>query len=437
MSLQPSVSIFWFRRDLRLHDNKGLFNALQESPAVMPIFIFDTDILSQLPAPNDARITFIYECLQSIQQRCIEYNSSLQVYFGKPIEIFRNLCSHYTISSVYVNKDYEPYGITRDTEIAEFLKTHNITFNSYKDHVIFEHNEVVKKDGTPYTIYTPYSAAWKQKLSNQTLTQYPCEDMLSHLYKSKPTEIPTLESIGFTMNSTCSPTPIIPKNIIQQYHATRDIPGIQGTTRLGIHLRFGTVSIRSMVHIALQFNQTWLNELIWREFFISILYHFPRVEHNNFKSQYDAIAWRNNEFEFEQWCTGNTGYPIVDAGMRELNTTGFMHNRVRMITASFLTKHLLIDWQWGEAYFAQKLLDYELSSNNGNWQWAAGTGCDAAPYFRIFNPYEQTKRFDPQHTYIQTWVPEYSQLNYAKPIVEHAFARKRALEVYGKALKKI
>lgn len=437
MSTLAPLTIFWFRRDLRLFDNAGFFNALQQSSAVMPIFIFDTNILSKLPNPNDARVTFIYECLQSIQQMCIKHMSSLHVYYGNPIEIFKKICSQHTVSAVYTNRDYEPYGIKRDTEISEFLAKQNITFSSHKDHVIFEQDEVVKKDGTPYTIYTPYANQWKQQLERVPISSYASEQLLSRLYKTTPLSIPSLNSIGFSYNSVCSPTPTIPIEKITQYHNTRDYPAVQGTSMLGIHLRFGTLSVRQLVTIALQLNHTWLNELIWREFFMMILYHFPRVEHNNFKSQYDAIAWRNNEFEFEQWCTGNTGYPIVDAGMRELNRTGFMHNRVRMITASFLTKHMLIDWQWGEAYFAQKLLDYELSSNNGNWQWAAGTGCDAAPYFRIFNPYEQTKRFDPQHTYIQTWVPEYTELTYAKPIVEHAFARKRALEVYGKALKKI
>lgn len=436
MSSSPEISIFWFRRDLRIHDNVGLFHALQQSNDVLPIFIFDSDILSKLPTDNDARVSFIHACLHSIQNTCIKNGSSLTALHGKPIEIFKILCSQYHITKVFANKDYEPYAQKRDTEITQFLQSQHIQFELFKDQVLFEHNEVLKPNGLPYSIYTPYSQVWKKLLLQQHIPQFASESLLKNLYKQKPQAILTLESIGFTWVECPSPIPHIPIHCIQNYDNTRDFPAIDGTSKLGIHIRFGTVSIRQLIQIAVQHNQTWLNELIWREFFMMILYHYPTVVTSNFKKQYNAIVWRNNEQEFEQWCAGNTGYPIVDAGMRELNQTGHMHNRVRMITASFLTKHLLIDWQWGEAYFAEKLLDFELSSNNGNWQWAAGTGCDAASYFRIFNPYEQTKRFDPKHEYIQTWVPEYNTSTYTKPIVEHTFARGRALQVYGEGLKK-
>ncbi|HON53439.1 MAG TPA: deoxyribodipyrimidine photo-lyase [Bacteroidales bacterium] len=435
MSSLPEVSIFWFRRDLRLHDNVGLYYALKESKAVLPIFIFDTQILTQLQNPQDVRVNFIYSCVEYIQGVCKEFGSSLYVLYGNPIDVFSNLISQFSVVSVYANRDYEPYGIKRDASVELFLTQNGIAFYTFKDHVIFEQDEVVKQDGNPYTVYTPYAKTWKMKFSQMQLQSYTSEQLLSHLFKTSVIPIPSLDSIGFSPTSVCSHIPQIPVDCIQNYHKTRDFPAIEGTSQLGVHLRFGTVSIRELVCIAIQHNHVWLNELIWREFFSMILYHFPQVVHANFKSQYDSLQWINNEEHFQRWCDGETGYPIVDAGMRQLNETGFMHNRVRMITASFLCKHLLIDWQWGEAYFAQKLIDYELSSNNGNWQWAASTGCDAVPYFRIFNPYEQTKRFDAEYLYIQKWVPNYNSSTYIKPIVEHSFARQRALQTYKKCTK--
>lgn len=433
--MNRKVNIFWFRRDLRLDDNHALFQALNAKIPVLSIFIFDTEILEQLTDKKDARVTFIYAKIQEIKAELEKSGSSLHVFHGKPLEIFAKLSRQYEIRAVFANKDYEPYAIERDKKVGEFLKSKGISFHRFKDHVIFEENEVLKDDGTPYTIYTPYSKKWKQALQKTEVESFPSEKRTKNFLKIKPFPIPELRQIGFEKSSIEFPPPEISEEIMRNYAKTRDLPAIKGTTRLGVHLRFGTISIRELTRNALNSSEVFLNELIWRNFFSTILWHFPHVVNKAFKPQYDFIQWRNNEKEFERWCNGETGYPMVDAGMRELNTTGFMHNRVRMVTASFLTKHLLIDWRWGEAYFAEKLLDYELASNNGNWQWAAGTGCDAAPYFRIFNPESQQKKFDPKGEYIRKWVPESGTVKYPQPIVEHKFARERALKVYKSALK--
>jgi deoxyribodipyrimidine photo-lyase len=435
--MKPGVNIMWFRRDFRLHDNAALYYALKNGKPVVPIFIFDTNILDKLENKADRRVEFIHAAISEIQSAMIAMETSLEVYYGKPLDVFENLTNKYKISKVFTNHDYEPYAIERDNQIAALLTEHNIGFNTYKDQVVFEKNEIIKDNQTPYTVFTPYSNKWEQKLNDFYLSSYPTEKYFSNFYKQSPQPISTLESMGFKKIDCSFPSKDLQEEIIKKYGDTRDFPGIeQGTSRLGPHLRFGTVSIRQIARLAKSLNDVYLNELIWREFYQMILWHFPKVAKGHaFKAEYEKIKWRNNEDEFEKWCAGLTGYPIVDAGMRELNATGFMHNRVRMIVASFLTKHLLIDWRWGEAYFAQKLLDYELASNNGGWQWAAGSGCDAAPYFRIFNPYLQTKKFDPELKYVRKWVPEFEEFTYPTPIVEHEFARKRALEVYGKALK--
>lgn len=427
------VSIFWFRRDLRLHDNHGFYQALKSSSNVLPIFIFDKNILEQLSDKKDKRVSFIHQTLKSLNEQLIKHGSSLFVLHDEPLHAFKIIYELFSLNAVYTNHDYEPYAIERDLKIKEWFKSKNISFYTFKDQVIFEKNEVMKSDGTPYTIFTPYSKIWKQKLEDEKFKTFPSENLLFNLFKTKPFPFPSFNEIGFEKSDSEIPSTKIKKEIISNYHLTRNLPAVNGTSKLSIHLRFGTVSIREFAALALQLNEQWLNELIWRDFFMMILFQFPYVTERSFKKKYESIEWRNNETEFEKWCTGETGYPIVDAGMRELNETGFMHNRVRMIVASFLTKHLLIDWRWGEAYFAEKLLDYELSSNNGNWQWAAGCGCDAAPYFRIFNPAEQTKRFDPEMKYIKKWIPNFTS-DYLPPMVEHDFARKRALEVFKKSL---
>jgi deoxyribodipyrimidine photo-lyase len=437
MTSKKEMTIFWFRRDLRLKDNAGLYYALKENQQVLPVFIFDTDILDQLENKEDRRVVFIWEALQKIQTELEDLGSSLFILHDTPLKAFETLTATYSIKNVYTNHDYEPVAIKRDAAIQQFLKTKDILFKTYKDQVIFEKNEVTKDDGFPYTVFTPYMRKWKTKLSDFFVKAYPVKKYFSGFFKTKPFPFPSLKKIGFqslTEIDKYFPEAKIPQKKIAVYDQQRDYPAIKGTSHLGVHLRFGTVSIRQLVTVARELNETWLNELIWREFYMTILFHFPHAATGPFKKQYDNIQWRNNEKEFRAWCTGQTGYPIVDAGMRELNATGFMHNRVRMIVASFLIKHLLIDWRWGEAYFAEKLLDYDLAANNGGWQWAASSGCDAAPYFRIFNPYEQTKRFDPKFEYIRKWVPEFETVTYPKPIVEHKFARERVLAAYKKAL---
>ncbi|MBW8523720.1 DNA photolyase family protein [Chryseobacterium chendengshani] len=423
------INIFWFRRDLRLDDNTALFHALKSGLQVLPVFIFDKEILDQLSSTSDKRVDYIHQALADINAELKNYNSALKTFYGKPIEIFEQLIKDFNVSTVFCNRDYEPQAIKRDFAVSALLKNKNIEFSDYKDQVIFEKNDVLKADNTPYTVFTPYSKKWKENCKALKI------EKLDGDYKNflhlKQENILSLKEIGFKKTDFDFKKPVLENKIINTYDQFRDFPALDHTTHIGIALRFGTISVRKCVEFALKHNTIWLNELIWREFFMQILFHFPEVVTKCFKLKYENIEWRNDEKEFKTWCEGKTGYPIVDAGMRQLNETGFMHNRVRMVTASFLTKHLLIDWRWGEAYFAEKLLDYELSSNNGNWQWAAGCGCDAAPYFRIFNPEAQTKKFDKDLEYIHQWLTrDYNE----QPIVEHTFARERALKTYKKAL---
>lgn len=429
--MKNKVSFFWFRRDLRLHDNAALSKALQSGNKVIPIFIFDEEITNNLPK-NDARISFIYETLKSINDELCKIESSLIVKKGNPFTIWQELASEYEIKELYFNHDYEPYAIKRDEVITNFLSEKNTLVYSFKDQVIFEKNEILKKDGKPYTIYTPYKNKWLQNFQRDLCTQeYVTEVYFKNFFKTNE-PFPTIESLGFGLSTI----KVKPYNLstLSNYDETRNFPDQDTTSYLSPYLRFGVVSTRKMVNLALQTNEVFLSELIWREFFMQILYHFPNVITQSFKKKYDVIPWRNNKEEFAKWCKGETGYPMVDAGMRELNQTGYMHNRVRMVVASFLCKHLLIDWRWGEAYFAEKLLDFELASNNGNWQWAAGTGCDAAPYFRVFNPTEQIKKFDKELKYIKKWVKDLNELTYPQPMVEHKFARLRAINTYKEAL---
>ena len=434
--MKPTINIFWFRRDLRLRDNAGLYHALKDGNPVLPVFIFDRNILDELEDKADRRVEFIHLALHNIEQQLVKMDSTLDVRYGTPIDIYRQLLNEYNIEKVFTNHDYEPYAKERDTAIEKLLKEHGTGFHTFKDQVILEKEEVLKDDGKPYTIFTPYSRKWKATLTEFHLKSYANKKYYSRFYKQPERKIISLENMGFQSVGQAFPGKEWIGQIIRNYKEQRDIPSIKGTSRLSVHLRFGTISIRELADEAGALNETFLNELIWRDFYHMILWHFPKVVANAFKPDYDKINWRNNEKEFELWCNGQTGYPIVDAGMRELNITGFMHNRVRMIVASFLTKHLLIDWRWGEAYFAKKLLDFDLAANNGGWQWAAGSGCDAAPYFRVFNPYLQTQKFDPELKYIRKWVPELEEFSYPKPIVVHEEARKRCLEVFATALKK-
>ncbi len=436
--MKPAVTLMWFRRDLRLEDNAALFHALQSGFPVLPVFIFDRNILDQLDDKADLRVAFIHKSLLDMQQQLLLQGSTLDVRYGYPENVFASLLEKYDLKKVFANHDYEPYARDRETKLEKWMGNRGIDFHTYKDQVIFEKEEVIKDDGKPYTVFTPYSRKWKARLAIDGLRFFPSVKHLDKLYKQPALPLPALESMGFRSVDWLFPSVQLPDAVISHYTEKRNFPSLSnGTSRLGVHLRFGTISIRSLADRASKLNETYLNELIWRDFYHMILWHFPRVgKGKSFKPDYEMIEWRNNEAEFARWCEGNTGYPIVDAGMRELNQTGFMHNRVRMIVASFLTKHLLIDWRWGEAYFAQKLLDFDLAANNGGWQWASGSGCDAAPYFRVFNPYLQTDKFDKDRKYIRQWVPEYQEFSYPQPIVVHEVARKRVLETYAKALKK-
>lgn len=434
--IDTSVSIHWFRRDLRLHDNTALYHALCSGNKVLPVFIFDTQILTKLADRRDRRVNFIYEALQQLQHQLNTHGSSLHVFYGTPEEAFQFFVHQYNVKQVFANHDYEPYALERDGQIEKQLKAQGISFHTYKDQVIFEKNEVLKDDGGAYTVFTPYSRKWKTKLAQSALRFYASEKITDRYISIPAIDLPTLESMGFEKIGRAFPESHLQENLIKQYHILRNFPAVPGTSKLSVHLRFGTISIRQLTAKALEWNETFLNELIWRDFYHQILWHFPKVGNGkSFKPAYDAIAWRFSDAEFAAWQNGITGYPLVDAGMRELNETGFMHNRVRMVTASFLCKHLLIDWRLGEAYFAEKLLDFDLAANNGGWQWAAGSGCDAAPYFRVFNPTLQAQKFDSAGLYIKKWIPEINSFDYPDPIVNHEMARKRCIAAYGNVLK--
>lgn len=442
MSNESPVTIFWFRRDLRLHDNAGLFQALKGNNRVQCLFIFDKKILDDLKDKKDARVEFIHDTLNGIKNELNSLGADLWVYYDNPLDAWETILAKNNVDKIYYNRDYEPYAINRDKQVNLLASKKNIDVHSYKDHVVFESHEVLKDDGDPYVVFTPYKRKWMALLESKSesndykaFSPYNCSDYYSNFNTvDKPSEFISLETMGFEKTDIQIPPKQVSQKIIKDYGDNRNFPAINGTSRLGVHYRFGTVSIREKAAKAITLSESYLNELIWRDFYSQILHHFPQVVNQSFRKKYDEINWRNNTVEFNAWCKGMTGYPIVDAGMRELNATGYMHNRVRMITASFLTKHLLIDWRWGEAYFAQKLLDYDLASNNGGWQWASGSGTDAAPYFRIFNPWTQQDKFDKNKVYIKKWIPEYGTEKYPDPIVDHKAARERCLKTYKEAL---
>ena len=429
------VSVFWFRRDLRLEDNAGLWKALKNGHPVVPIFIFDANILNRLEDKKDARVSFLHQRILKLNGQLKAYNTCLKVFYGNPLDAFSMLINEYSVQSVFYNRDYEPYGITRDKAIFDLLSKNSIAAVGAKDHVIFEKNEIVKADGTPYLVFSPYGKAWRKRLSPYHYKAYPTHEYYANFLKQEGDNIPSLSALGFTETTQQLPSTEINLETIRSYDKTRNFPGIEdGTTRLGLHLRFGSISIRKLLKKSVALNDTFTNELIWRDFFQMALFHFPDSREKAIKPKYDSITWETNMEHFEAWCLGQTGYPMVDAGMRELNTTGYMHNRIRMIVASFLTKHLLIDWRLGERYFAQKLLDFDLASNIGGWQWASGSGLDAAPYFRVFNPSSQLEKFDKELKYVRKWIPEYGTERYPSPIVEHKWARERCLERFKTAL---
>lgn len=428
------IAVFWMRRDLRLHDSAAFHHALKSGLPVLPLFIFDWNILHKLEERADARVQFLHKELQEIKKTLRKAGSDIEIRYGKPENVWKEITDTYRVKAIYTNNDYEPYARERDAKTAETAAEKGIAFHSFKDHVIFEKDEILKDDGDPYVVYSPYSRKWLKAFPEKDTAPYSCESHFSQLLKIETADPPSLEEMGFSSFDFTYPSREIDTDVVKNYADMRDLPGKKGTSRISMHLRFGTRSIREVTAVAVKHSDSWLNELIWRNFYQVIIWHFPESATRAFKPKYDRIPWRNDTAEFEAWCEGKTGYPIVDAGMRELNETGFMHNRVRMVTASFLTKHLLIDWRWGEAYFAKKLLDFELASNNGGWQWAAGSGCDAAPYFRVFNPESQMKKFDPEKKYIRKWVPEFQDSDYPDPIVPHKESRERAISTYKSAL---
>ncbi len=431
---KPVVNIFWMRRDLRLEDNTALYHALKTRENVLPLFIFNPDILERLEVRPDFRVNFIYKALIGIKDSLEKIGSSLYIAHGRPQDIFKKMAEEFHICSVYANRDYEPYSVYRDLHVERFLKINKIEYHSYKDHVLFEKDELVKADGKPYTVFTPYKNKFLEKFNMEMVKTLNTSHYFHNFIRIKPLPMMSIEMLGFEPVNITFPSKALPQMLLERYAENRDFPARNGTSKLSVHLRFGTISIRKVTALSLLHSETFLSELIWRNFYSQILWYFPHVATRAFKPIYDNIRWENNLDHFNAWCHGKTGYPMVDAGMRELNQTGFMHNRSRMVTASFLCKHLLIDWRWGETYFASKLDDYDLASNNGGWQWAAGSGCDAAPYFRIFNPELQAKKFDPHNEYIRKWVPEFDTSDYVKPIVEHKFARERALKRYAEGM---
>ncbi len=437
LKTKDKIALFWFRRDLRLHDNAGLYYALRSGYPVVPLFIFDRNILDDLEEKKDARLTFIHDAVSNIRQELKQKDADILVEYGFPVKIWEKLVDEYDIAEVYTNTDYEPYATDRDREVYRFLKQKGIVLKTCKDQVIFEKQEILTGQDTPYTVFTPYSKAWKEKLTDFYLKSYPTEKYFGRLQKWQGAAMPALKEMGFERAGVEFPSDHVGNTLLRDYARGRDFPAKEGTSRLGIHLRFGTVSIRELTRQARRYSDVYLSELIWRDFYQQILSNFPHVGKGEaFRKAYDFIKWRYDKADFQKWCEGKTGYPLVDAGMRQLNATGFMHNRVRMVTASFLAKHLLIDWRWGEAYFAEKLLDYDLAANNGGWQWAAGSGTDAAPYFRIFNPASQAEKFDPKMEYIKKWVPEFGTDAYPTPMVDHKEARERCLKTYKAALEK-
>ncbi|OJV21204.1 MAG: deoxyribodipyrimidine photolyase [Dyadobacter sp. 50-39] len=437
LKTKDKIAIFWFRRDLRLHDNAGLYYALRSGYPVVPLFIFDRNILDELEDKKDARLTFIHQMISDIRLELKEKKADMLVEYDFPAKVWERLVDAYDIAEVYTNTDYEPYAIDRDREVYRILKKKGIVFKTCKDQVIFEKQEILSGQGTPYTVFTPYSRAWKEKLNDFYLKSYPTKKYFKHFHPWNAATSPSLQEMGFEKVEYDFPAVDVSNALLKDYAKERDFPAKEATSRIGIHLRFGTVSIRDLARQAREHSDTFLNELIWRDFYQQILSNFPHVGKSEaFRKAYDFIKWRYDKADFEKWCAGKTGYPLVDAGMRQLNAIGFMHNRVRMVTASFLSKHLLIDWRLGEAYFAQKLLDYDLAANNGGWQWAAGSGTDAAPYFRIFNPASQAEKFDPKMEYIKKWVPEFGTADYPEPMVDHKEARERCLKAYKDALDK-
>lgn len=474
MSVSTKRALVWFRRDLRDYDHAALFQALKSSQEVYCVFIFDTEILDRLPDRADRRVEFIWESVRELKQALQQQGADLIVRHGAASIEIPQLAKELNVTAVYANHDYEPAAIRRDASVADSLIHAGIAFHSFKDQAIFERDEVLTQTGKPYGVFTPYKNAWLKKLDDFYLQPYPVDRYISHLARGKVVELPSLESMGFkrtNLGSFMLPTGMsgaqrLFEDFIERmpmYQAARDFPAIKGPSYLSVHLRFGTISIRQLARTAWHMGgagaETWLSELIWRDFYFQVLHHHPHIaEGQAFKAEFDRLPFPNDKALFRAWCEGSTGYPLVDAAMRQLNQTGWMHNRLRMVTASFLVKDLLIDWRWGERYFADKLLDFDFSANNGGWQWAASTGCDAQPWFRIFNPVTQSEKFDAGGKFIRKYIPELAACNqkeihapwlmpvlrqqelgiaigkdYPMPVVDHALQRSKALTLYKQA----
>lgn len=464
-------SLVWFRRDLRDYDHAALYHALKSSKKVYCVFVFDTAILNQLNDKADRRVEFIWESVRELKASLQKHGSDLIVLHGNAGDEIPKLANTLLVNTVFTNHDYEPSAIARDAHVAEQLNKSSIAFHHYKDHVIFEKDEVLNLSGKPYGVFTPYKNMWLKTVNDFFFKAYPVDAYLNNLAKTNVSPLISLEDLGFKRTNLASmrlPTGMQGgltlfndfKERMSRYKDARDFPAIKGVSYLSVHLRFGTISIRHLAREAMQAAntgaQTWLSELIWRDFYVQILHHNPSVAAGRaYKVEFESLKFPNDTALFQAWCDGKTGYPLVDAAMRQLNTTGFMHNRLRMVAASFLVKDLLIDWRWGERYFAEKLIDFDLSANNGGWQWAASTGCDAQPWFRIFNPITQSERFDAQGKFIRKYVPELTKCNdkeihapwlipplrlqelnlsigkdYAAPVVDHATQRLQALALY-------
>lgn len=469
--MQYSTSLVWFRRDLRDYDHAAFYYALKASKQVYCVFIFDTEILNNLSNKADRRVEFIWESVNSLKITLQKRGGDLIVLHGEAIKELPLLAHKLKAQAVFTNHDYEPSTIARDQEVAQNLQMQAIDFNHYKDQVIFEKNEILTLAHKPYSVFTPYKNMWLKHINDFYLRPYPVDSYLANLAKIEPQPLLSLESLEFTRTNLANMR--LPIGMdgaatlfndfverIKHYKEARDFPSVKGVSYLSVHLRFGTISIRQLARTALQIGglgaETWLSELIWRDFYFQILHHNPQLEAGKaYKPEFESIPFPNQTALFTAWCDGATGYPLVDAAMRQLNSTGFMHNRLRMVAASFLVKDLLIDWRWGERYFAEKLIDYDFSANNGGWQWAASTGCDAQPWFRIFNPITQSQRFDAQGKFIRKYIPELTHCNekeihapwlmpaqrqsyinviigehYPKPIVDHATQRELALSLY-------
>ena len=417
-------SIFWFRRDLRLHDNHALFQALSTSEKVIPIFIFDVNILDKL-SEEDRRVCLLYDRLEALNKDLSLINKKIQILYGKPVDVFTDLLKTHDIDAVYINTDYEPYATDRDEKISKIAQKNNTSFESLKDQVIFEKDEILSDTGNPYVVYSPYMRKWVSKFRISLTAKYDSESLLDNLSTiSDVDELTSLEQMGFKHVNYNLKEPDLSVESLKNYEDSRNFPYQEGTINLSVHLRFGFLSVRELAKVAYQYSETLLKELIWRSFFCQILWRHPHVVNSCFKTKFENLDWSQDHHLFLKWKRGVTGYPIVDAGMRELFETGYMHNRVRMVTASFLVKNLGIDWRLGEAYFASMLMDYDLASNNGNWQWVAGTGCDSAPYFRVFNPVSQQEKFDGNFEYCRKWLPEMDENG--KYVVEKVVDVKRS-----------